>query len=163
MRYLSFLIFLLIVAYVVWPYYTVYRLDNAVKSNDQTTLTELVDLKAIRELHKESIQRNVSQLENNLSRTTGAESNPLLDTIRDGIIGIGRSAVDKEIDINWVKSCLAGKTKDKPSLWHDVSFAFYESPTRFTIRIGELGQAPTFVQMILQDWSWRVAAVYDCS
>lgn len=162
MRYLSFLIFLSIVAYVVWPYYVVYRLDSAVKNSDQTTLTELVDLNAIREIHKESVQRNVNQLEDSLSRTVGAEHNPVLDTIRDSVIGIGQSKIDKTIDINWVKSCLAGKEKDKSSLWQAVSFAFYESPTRFTIRLGELGHAPTHVQMTLQDWSWRVAAIYDC-
>jgi len=147
---------------VIWPYYVVYRLDSAVKNNDSATLTELVDLNAIREIHKESVQRNVNQLGDGLSRQVGAEHNPVLDTIRDGIIGIGRSTVDKTIDVNWVRSCLANKSQDKSSLWQAVSFAFYESPTRFTVRIGKLGQSPTHVQMTLQDWSWRVAAIYDC-
>lgn len=161
MRYLSFLFFLVFIAYLAWPYYSIYRLDNALKQNDRTTLTELVDLASIRDIYKETVKRNLSHLQR-FGHTMGVEANPFLDTINQGIVGIGQSAVDKTVDLEWVKKCLVAKAPDQSSFWQAVSFAFYESPTRFTLRVGELGHAPVYAQMTLQDWSWRLVGVYDC-
>ncbi len=43
MRRVILLLFILIVAYIGYPYLTLYRLDRALLTNDQAALTRLVD------------------------------------------------------------------------------------------------------------------------
>ena len=152
MRYISGLVFLIVVAYLTWPYVQVYRLDKAAQNNDLTTLTKLVDLESVRRIHKEVLERNIRAV-------VGPQDNVFSDIIREGTRIFGNTAVNTVVDIEWVQSRL--QADPNHSLIQDMTFAFFESPTRFTIRIGELGRNPVHVQMILQDWIWRVVAIYE--
>ncbi|OQW93000.1 MAG: hypothetical protein BWK79_13440 [Beggiatoa sp. IS2] len=157
MRYFSGLLFLLVASYLAWPYFVVfYQLDNAIILNDQAKLEKLIDLSAVRTVYKET-------LENNLKNTVGGQNAPWGDLVRQGVQAIGNPTIDATIDYKWVRERLLRLGKNRPlqSFADSISFAFYESPTRFTARIGKLGDNPTYVQLILQDWSWRVTAIYE--
>jgi hypothetical protein len=147
MKYLSSLLFLIVASYLAWPYLHIYWLDNAIANNNEVALTKLVDLESIRAIHKKT-------LENSIKNTFGTAENDMFSNMAKAFGGV---AVDSLMDINWVKTRMQ---RGRQSLWQATTFAFFESPTRFTIRLGELSDNPVHVQMTLQDWSWRVTAIY---
>lgn len=149
MKYISGLLFLIVMSYLAWPYVHVYQLDKAINAQDQAALTRLIDLTAVRKTYKENLAWRTQRYTTSDHLASGL--------IRQGVDVLGHMAVDTVVDIPWIIEQLQHV---EGSLWTQVSFAFFESPIRFTIRVGELGHAPAHVQMTLQDWVWRVTAIY---
>ena len=157
MRLLYFLLFLAILAYAGWPYVNLYRLDRALMQNDRTALNALVDLDALRVQHKAMLERQVR-------RSIGDQHGPISDLVRDGARWFG-TQTSEAIDLEWVRQRLRRQRPSAPdaypSIITDTTFAFFEWPTRFLIRLGDLGQDPIHVRMSLEDWRWRVTGIYD--
>jgi hypothetical protein len=57
---------------------------------------------------------------------------------------------------------LWGPDQAYPSIISDISFAFFESPTIFLIRIGDLGSNPIYLRLQLENWQWRVTGIHEC-
>jgi hypothetical protein len=55
-----------------------------------------------------------------------------------------------------------GPEQAYPSIISDISFAFFEFPTKFLIRLGDLGSNPIYLRLQLENWQWRVTGIYDC-
>ena len=157
MRFLYFLLFLAILAYAGWPYVNLYRLDRALMQNDRKVLNVLVDLNALKAQHK-------AMLEKQLQRSIGGQHGPISDLVRDGARWYG-AQTSEAIDLEWVRQRLrrmrASAPDAYPSIITDTTFAFFERPTRFLIRLGDLGDDPIHVRMTLEDWQWRVTGLYD--
>lgn len=157
MKIIAPLIFIILLGYVGWPYVNLFRLDRALITNNQTALTSLVDLEAVKAARKQSIEVGL--------KNTVGDRNTMPDIVRQGVHWIGGSAVDTMIDMDWVRETLRwkkdGRTSAYPSIISAISFAFFESPTNFLIRIGELGFNPIHMRMQLRDWHWRVIGIYD--
>lgn len=156
MRILVILLFLLLAAYTTYPYVNVYFLNNALQASETTQLEALLDMPAIQANYRAQVDLKPSQF----TDAQSGKGNLLSDVINS----VGNAAVNQmtKIDAQWVKTCLQQRSSSKGTLWSTLDFAFFESPTRFIARIGSLGEEPVFVQMNLQNWSWRVTAVYDC-
>jgi len=161
MRYLIGLIFFAIVAYVVWPYFHLYQLAEAIATHNKEAIEELVDFEQVNQVHKENLKWKIDN-------TVGpSEGNSFLpDSVREQaqtLMGaVGNMAADAtQIDALWILKRLR---KMEGSIWENLTFAFFESFTRFTIRLGQLGRDPIHIQMNLnwQDGYWRITAVYEC-
>ncbi len=154
---LSWLLFLSLLAFGAWPYYQLYRLDKALVENDQRMLYKIVDLDAVRRRHKQV-------LEQNLERLVGPQDNPVINFVRGGIRALGDSAYESIIDMDWVRDRLLATRREAHeqhfSLLGGFSFAFFETPIRFLARAGELGEDPVHLYLTLQNWRWRVTALY---
>ncbi len=146
MRYFSFLIFLAIMAYLVWPYVHLYQLNDAVNNNDKVAVENLVDFAEVNKVHKENLKWKSEQM-------AGGFLPGMPDMLKKGA-----EMMAGDIDADEMLKRLQA-IEGEP--WAATSFAFFESPTRFTIRLGELGRDPIHVQMTLQDWYWRITAIYD--
>ncbi|MCP4699457.1 MAG: DUF2939 domain-containing protein [Gammaproteobacteria bacterium] len=155
MKYIGLLLFLIFIIFLVAPYLAVYQLGDALIANDTAVLGKFIDLEAIRKEHKEVLQRHVK-------RTVGRQNNMVTNFVRDGAKALGDAAVNAAVDMNWVRDSLKPPKKggEYPSLFSAMSFGFFESPTRFLLRIGELGDDPIHAYLTLKDWNWRVTAVY---
>ena len=157
MRFLYFLLFLAILAYAGYPYVNLYRLDRALMQNDRAALNELVDLAALKAQHKAMFEKQVQ-------RSIGEQPGPISDLVRDGARWYGVQTADS-IDVDWVRQRLrrdrASAPDAYPSIITDTTFAFFEWPTRFLIRLGDLGDDPIHVRMSLEDWKWRITGIYD--
>ena len=155
MKYFSGLIFLAIMAFLIWPYYHLYEINHAITSNNKATLDKLVDFEQVNQTYKEDLKWRSEH-------TIAAEGSVLPDTMRQsaqalmGTIG-GIAAETTRLDANWLVERLR---KLEGSPLEQVNFAFFESPTRFTIRLGKLGRNPIHIQMTMRDWYWYVTAVY---
>ena len=157
MRVLAFLLFAAAVAYSGWPYVNLYRLDRALMANDRTALEELVNLDALRAQRKAQMDRQVE-------RSIAEQQGPIPDLMRGGARWFGDQRA-YAIDVDWVRDRLRWRRPTAPdaypSLISDTSFAFFESPTRFLIRIGDLGENPIHIRMHMENWKWRVTEIHD--
>lgn len=150
-------IFLVFVIYIGWPYVNLFRLDRALMSNDQQVLTTLVDLDAIRAKRKQHIEQQLSR---------GVQSGGMVSgLVKEGARLMGSATVDSVVTMEWVREKLRWhkdlRADVYPSIITDTSYAFFESPTRFLVRIGELGLNPVHLRMVFEDWHWRVTEIYD--
>ena len=158
MRYLLALLILALAAHGGWAYWHLYRLDRALLENDRALLEELIDLESIKSARKQALEARVEG-------TVGSRG-ALADMVRDGARWIGDQSVERTIDLEWVQQALrwtqAEETTASPAILRHATYAFFESPTRFLVRIGELGRAPIHLRMRFVDWRWEVVGIYPC-
>ncbi len=154
MRYLSFLVFAAVLSALLWPYVTVYRLSNAISSGDMPALTQFLDMPAVQANYEKTTQASLPDL----SQFNGNNS-ALGNLVQNGLQQLNQTLVQHTIDAQWVSSVLQPKAQTA-NVFERFSFGFFESPTRFMVRLGELGQNPTHFYMTWQDWQWRIVAVY---
>jgi len=156
MKYVSRLLFLVVIVYLGWPYFHLYQLHRAVINNDSAAIENLVDLKKVNQVFKDNLEWQMNHMVN-------SQGNLFPEVVRQGaqtIIGTLGNLAAETVVID-AQNLLKRLHKINGSLWEETTFAFFESPTRFTIRLGELGRNPIHIQMTLQDWFWRVTAIYD--
>jgi len=152
------LIILLASAYIAWPYYHVWRLNQAVILDDRQALGTQVDLEAVREQIKRRLNKEVDS-------SVGDVSNAFVDWLQDGIRRMGDQAVEQLVTLEWVREQLLSKTRpgDTPGFIDHIDYAFFDRPDGFLVRIGQLDEDPVHVRLSLslRDFAWRVSAVYN--
>jgi hypothetical protein len=158
MRFFGYLVLLALIAFGVWPYYYVFKLDDALSKEDTAQLAPLVDLPAIRANYKSRVAAAVGQI------LPPADPGTALAWIRENLPRLGDSALEQQVTLQWVRDTLREATsratgQTPPSLISGIDFAFFESYNRFLIRIGDLARAPTHVRLSLEGYEWRVTDI----
>jgi hypothetical protein len=156
MKGLLILLFLVVLAFLVWPYTAIYRLDQALQADDLQTLNELVDMSAVREQIKRKLNKNVES-------TIGDVSNSFIDWLQNGIQRMGADAIEQMVDIRWVMAQLRSHNRnpDRGGIMKRMTYAFFDGPDRLLLRIGELDENPVHAHLSLQGLQWRITAVYN--
>jgi hypothetical protein len=156
MKALASLIFLFILAFLIWPYTAVYRLDQALAHHHRQTLAEMVDIESVREQIKRRLNKN-------LESSIGDVSNSFVDWVQDGIRKLGADAIDQMVDTNWVAAQLRSHNPNpnEGGFFNQLSYAFFDSPDRLLLRVGDLNDHPVHAHLKLQGTSWRITAVYN--
>jgi hypothetical protein len=160
MRLFGYLVLFALIAYGIWPFFTVFRLDQAITQDGTAHLATMVDLPAIRANYKE----RVTATANSFLPPGNADS--VMGWIRQNVERLGDSALDQAITLPWVRDTLRGAAtratgQSPPYLLGAIDFAFFESYNRFLIRIGELGMGPTHVRMSLEGTDWKITDIID--
>jgi len=160
MRLLGYLVLIALLVFGAWPYYHLFRLDDALGKNDMTALGELVDVEAIRENYKSRIEKGLGM------QTLPEPQDPrsALSWLQQNLQRLGDAALEQAITLEWVRDSLkeaAAQATDKkpPYLLAAVDFAFFESYDSFIVRLGELGVDATHVRMRLEGQTWRVTDI----
>jgi hypothetical protein len=158
MRIFGYLVLLALIAFVAWPYYEMFRLDDALGDNDMQALGQLVDLPAIRRNYKERLGKGLGL------EPGRRDPNRALAWLQQNLQRLGDAALEKTITLEWVRDTLqdaAARVTDKkpPYFLAAVTFAFFESYDSFIIRLGVLGENATHVRMRLKDNSWHVTDI----
>lgn len=158
MRYILYLFLLGLVAFGLWPYTTVFRLDGALGQSDADALAQFVDLPAIRANYKARITAGADQL------LPPTDQNSTMAWIRQNLSRLGDAALDQAITLPWVYETLrqaitATTRQSPPSLLSGIDFAFFESYDRFLIRIGDLGRNPTHIRLTLEGKEWKITDI----
>jgi hypothetical protein len=156
MRILGYLVLFALIAFVVWPYYQIFRLDDALGTDDMSALVQLVDVPAIRSNYKERLEGGLGLQ----PRDTGSA----LVWLQQNLRRLGDAALEQVITLEWARDALkqaaANATDKKPPYFlAAVTFAFFESYDSFIIRLGELGRNATHVRMRLRDNTWQVTDI----
>lgn len=158
MRLLGSLFFVLIVVFVVWPYYHLYRLDNALGKDDMNALSQLVDIEAVRANYKRRLERGIGMQDQ--SQHPGSAMHWLQQNMRR----LGEVALEQTITLEWIrdnlKEAAAAATDKRPAYFlAGVDFAFFESWDSFIVRLGELGAGASHVRMRLKGSEWRITDI----
>ncbi|MEA3278505.1 MAG: DUF2939 domain-containing protein [Pseudomonadota bacterium] len=158
MRFLGYLFLFALVAFGVWPYYQIFRLDDALGKDDMATLQQLVDVDAIRRNYKERVEDGLG------IQPQAQDPGSALAWLQQNLQRLGDAALEQTITPEWVRDTLreaaAGATdRQPPYFMAGVTFACFESYDSFIIRLGELGRNATHVRMRLEDKAWRVTDI----
>jgi hypothetical protein len=156
MKALASLLFALIIAFLVWPYTAIYRLDQALQMHHRQTLNEMVDIESVRDQIKRKLNKN-------LDSSIGSVSNSFVDWLQDGIQKLGADAIDTLVDTDWVAAQLRSHNPDpdEGGFYSELTYAFFDGPDRLLLRIGDLDDHPVHVRLSLQGTEWRITAVYN--
>jgi len=159
-RFVTYLLLFALLGYGLWPYYTVFRLDNALAQSDPAAIAPYVDLPAIRVGYKARLDGTVDTF----VPSDNSDGARVVQWLADNLQRLGDTALDQAITLEWVRNMLrdaVARTGDGQArrFIGGIDFAFFESWDRFVIRLGELGEGPVFVVMTLQGADWRVTDV----
>lgn len=156
MKALASLLFLLILAFLIWPYTAVYRLDQALARHHRQTLAEMVDIESVRGQIKRRLNKN-------LDSSIGDVSNSFVDWVQNGIRKLGANAIDQMVDTDWVAAQLRSHNPNpnEGGFFNQISYAFFDRPDRLLLRVGDLDDHPVHAQLKLQGTKWRITAVYN--
>jgi hypothetical protein len=145
-------------AYVVYPYVTLYRLGQAIRNGDASSLETMVDWTAVREGIKEDICDTV------IDEPAEAKAGGQLPPFGAGFVrGIAGNAVDARVTPQALAAVAqepvtAPAPKDAAVR---VSWAFFAGPAEFLVALKAPGQAaPISLQMVFRAGAWRVTRVW---
>jgi glucose-6-phosphate-specific signal transduction histidine kinase len=149
-------LFFVVVAFLAWPYVAIYRLDQALERNDQALANEMIDVDAVRKQIKRKLNKNV---ESNI----GTVSNSFIGWLQDGIERLGSDAIDEMVNYQWIVSQLRAHNQDSEQggFVKHLDYAFFDSPSRLLLRIGQLDDHPVHAHLSLEGLSWRITAIYN--
>ena len=158
MRYIGYLLVFALIAFGMWPYYAVFRLDDALGKPDVSALQDMVDLPAIQANYKERLTEGLDVLP-----STG-DAGGVMVWLQQNLQHLGDSALSQAITLGWVRDTLrqaaSDATKQRPAyLIAGITFAFFESYDTFLVRVGELGRGATHIRMRLEGDTWRVTDI----
>jgi hypothetical protein len=148
------------VAYVAYPYVTLYRLGSAIQRADAATLESLVDWPAVREGIKEDVCDLASD---DPTPKTGGALPPFGASFRRGIAS---SAIDQAVTPQALLAATSAPTlpANNPAPRGadvHVGWAFFDGLTTFTISLHAPGQIePLKLEMDLHNGEWRVQRVW---
>ncbi len=145
-------------AYGVYPYVTLYRLGQAIRHGDASTLQSMVNWDAVREGIKEDI------CDMAVDQPAGAKPGGQLPPFGAGFVrGIATSFIDKQVTPEALAQA-ARQPDTKPTAAGadvQVSWAFFASPSTFVVDLSAPGQSsPIRLQMDLRDGAWHVTRVW---
>ncbi len=158
MRFIVSLLLASLLIFLFWPYYHLYRLDDALGRPDPAALAPLVDLDAIRANTKERLTWALGM------RDAAAPGMEPLRWLQQGLQRAGEAALEDTIDLAWVQTQLrdavSATTERRPAyLLAAVDFAMFESWNRFLVRLGRLGHGETHLRLQLEGLTWKVTDI----
>lgn len=142
-------------AYLGYPYATLWRLDTAVREADAATLQTMVDWYAVREGLKEDICDMV------LDEPANARpSNELAPFGASFVRGMTGNAVDHTVTPETLVS-MTHTISTPPSADPHVVWAFFMNPMEFSVHLRtEVAAEPIRVVMELRGLRWQVRRVW---
>ncbi len=148
------------IAYVAYPYITLYRLGEAIRGADAATLETLVDWPSVREGIKEDI---CDLVVDDPAPQHGAKLPPFGASF---MRGIASSTIDQKVTPQAIAAASVALPATKQAIARpgadvDVEWAFFESPTVFSVslRQGSLAD-PIRLEMKLRHGEWQIHRVW---
>jgi hypothetical protein len=127
----------LLTVYAAYPYFTLYRLANAVSNGDPAALSSLISWDLVREGIKEDICDAVTEAP--ASETTKAGTLPPFGY--SFVRGVAANAVDTSITPEaLVTATRSPRTVTGNTGAMTLNWAFFDSPGQFTVAVGMPGQ-----------------------
>lgn len=164
MRRLFLLLLILIAAYVAYPYWTLYRLEQALLTDSTESLEKIVDFPAIRAGLKGQVEGGMLAKTDELAKkrpVLGDIGRALTEAFGPSIVG---GTVDNLVTPETVlKNPTVVEHRKKDEGFEDfVHYAFFSGPTTFKIELKDPDDAslPTITSfMSLDGFRWRVTKV----
>jgi hypothetical protein len=151
-------LFAVALAYIAYPYVTLYRLGSAIRGGDGPALETLVDWPAVREGIKEDICDLV------VDEAPEAKSGAQLPPFGAGFVrGIAGNTIDARVTPAALVA-VAQVPSARPAFRTErmqVSWAFFDTPTQFVVDLRARNQDPAIrLQLDLRNGAWQVTRVW---
>ncbi|MBK5931604.1 DUF2939 domain-containing protein [Halochromatium salexigens] len=153
---------LLIIAslYLVSPFISLWRLDRTTVNGPTSALSSLIDIEAVRD-------QILRRLDKDRQSAIGEVSDAFIDWVQTTIRREGLNALPQGMTLAWVRERLLTHAEGQSGFWPAISYAFYDSPTSFRVRIGQPAAeetsttpAPPVRLRLERGWlDWRVTAI----
>lgn len=143
---------LVLLAYLIWPYVTLWRLDRALALDHPDALAALVDLEAVRDEIRRKLNKEVPS-------AMGPVSDNFIDWLEQGIRRNGSAAIEQQVTLEWVRERLLSQSPPGKGLAGALSRAFFDDPLHFSLRIGAPSRPLVHARLSLQGTGWRVTAL----
>ena len=144
--------------YGIYPYVTLYRLGQAIRSGDAARLETMVDWTSVREGIKEDICDLV------IDQPPQEQADGKLPPFGAGFVrGIATNVVDRQVTPEALVAAAQGPDAIEATRGAavQVSWAFFASPSAFVVDLHAPGQAtPIRLQMDLRSGTWHVTRVW---
>ena len=148
-----------VVAYVVYPYVALYRLGQAIRQGDATSLETMVDWSAVREGIKEDICDQV--IDRPPEAQAGAQLPPFGSGFVRGIAGNASRLAGDASGAGRRRRSARVRAPAARGATVQVSWAFFAGPAAFLVDLNAPGQAsPIRLQMDLRYGVWQVTRVW---
>lgn len=147
-------------SYIAYPYVTLFRLGQAIRSGDSAALQKLVDWPAVREGIKEDVCDLVLDAPTQASATQNDGTLPPFGS--SFVRGIASTSIDRSVTAEGLVAAV-GTSVPQPAQGADVrvNWAFFEDPTVFAISLSAPGQnEPIKLQMELRHGGWQIRRVW---
>ncbi|EXJ17220.1 DUF2939 domain-containing protein [Imhoffiella purpurea] len=140
--------------FAVWPYATLWQLDQALAAQDRETLSKLVDLEAVRDA-----------LGNRLNKEhpsdIGGLSDAFIDWLESGLRQTGSEQfLDRWVTLDWIAERLSSKRHGDQGIRDALTYAFFEDPIDFRVRLGPRNADPLILRLRFQGLGWRIVMLY---
>jgi hypothetical protein len=139
--------------WLAWPYFTLWRIGQAARSGDMAALAELTDMESIRAEIKKKLNKDTDS-------DIGEPSDSFIRWLQQGIAVMGSQAVDRLVTLPWVRMRLIEHSDDGEGFLRGITYAFFDAPNGFIVRIGSRSEAPVWLRLSFQGLRWRISAVY---
>ena len=144
---------LVLAAYLLWPYLTLWRLDRALIADDREALASLVDLSAVRGEIRDKLNKDSES-------AIGTLSDGFIDWLEQAIRRYGVGALEQRVTLDWVAERMLAHSTPGTGLASAVTHAFFDDPLHFSLRLGSDNQGPVFARLSFRGIGWRVTAIY---
>lgn len=147
-------------AYVAYPYFTLYRLGEAIRGADAATLESLVDWPSVREGIKEDI---CDLAADDANPNQGKELPPFGASF---VRGIASNTIDQKVTPQAIVAATVAlpdnrQATPRPGADVHIGWAFFESPTQFDISLRTQGLPdPIRLEMSLRHGRWQIRRVW---
>ena len=164
MRRLFLLLLILLAVYIAYPYWTLYRLEQALLTNNAESLKKIVDFPAIRASAKAQVADGLMERSQELG-----EKRPVLGDIGEALTKIlGPSVIGGTVDSLVTPDAVLNNPtvvehREKDDGFGDyMTYAFFTSPTTFRVDAKDpnVADAATIAAtMTLDGFRWRITRV----
>jgi hypothetical protein len=156
MKLLLYAFVLLLLGFLAWPFTVIYRLDQALQTNDRVAIQQLVDTRSIQQQIKRKMNKEVES-------SIGDVSSSFVEWLQEGIQRLGNDAIERMVTTDWVIAELRSHNADprQGGFMDHLSYAFFDGPDSLLLRIGELDDNPVHARLTLSNLEWRITAIYN--
>jgi AcrR family transcriptional regulator len=138
---------------LLWPYLSLWRLNARVMNEPPAALEPMVNIEAVRD----EIRRRLNK---EADSRIGEVSDPFIAWIEQGIRRSGDDTLEQAVTLAWLHARLQGHALSEQGFLPALSYAFFDPPDGFLVRIGKPDDSPTFLRMQPALLGWRVTAAY---
>jgi hypothetical protein len=157
--------------YLVWPYYTLLELTEAIRTADAPAIKRLVDWDQLRPNLKAQLQSRFQTSPKTASERDFEKSNPGFTAVGNALaLAFANSLIDSMVTPEGVVGLIQSKATPpnagtrQANLWQRTRFAFFVSPIHFRLDLsdpdsgGAAGAQPTLTVMLtFKGTGWQVS------
>lgn len=143
---------LAVLAWVAWPYVTLWRLDRALVRRDDAAFARLVDLDSLRSELRRGLDKNEHE-------TLGPRSDRFADWLAATLRRGGPEALERAVTLDWVREQMLSESPPGAGLGPALTWAFFRGPFGFIVRLGNPAEDPVLFRLHFTGTGWRVSAL----